>query len=80
MTTTVSIELDGSSATYEVTHEIDGIYKATLLSKGSPVFYPFPEKLILIRSKDGWASDHSTQTIGVKIGREINKEERPPPQ
>ena len=32
MALNVSVQLDGSSATYDVKHEIDGIYKAILAS------------------------------------------------
>ena len=43
----VSIQLDGSSATYEVKHEIDGIYKATLVSTPPTITYPIstPKRL-----------------------------------
>ena len=41
MAITVSIQLDDSSATYEVKHEIDGIYKATRVST-PPTTYPVP--------------------------------------
>lgn len=75
MTLTVSVQQDGSSATYEVKHEIDGIYKAKLISKHY-ISYRFPEKIILIRSVDSWASDCPTKIAGLKIGQKINEQER----
>lgn len=42
MTLTVSVQLDGSSATYEVKHKVDGIYKATLVKKGFPLSHQLP--------------------------------------
>ena len=76
MTLTVYVQLDGSSATYEVKHQVDGIYKAILLHKGNHISYHFPEKIILIRLGDGWMSDCSTKAIGLKIGERINEHER----
>ena len=75
MTLTVSVQLDGSSATYEVKHEIDGIYKATLLNKGSQISYPFQEKIVLIKSGGNWTTDCLMKEIGLKIGQKISEQE-----
>jgi hypothetical protein len=72
MTLTISIRLNGSSAKYEVKHEIDGIYKATLLNKGHDLSNQFPEKIILIRSNGSWTFDCLNKVIGLKIGQTIN--------
>ena len=76
MTITVSVQLDGFFATYEVKHEIDGIYKAILLNKPHQYNHHFPEKIILIRLGDGWTSDSPAKAIGLKIGQKINEHER----
>ena len=73
MMLTVSIQLDGSSATYGVKHEVDGIYKATLINKSYHISYQFPEKIILIKSEQGWSSDCPMKVIGLKIGQKISK-------
>lgn len=77
MTIIVSDQFDGSFATYEVKHEIDGIYQAVRLNKIHLFSYHFPEKIILIRLGDGWTSDCPTKAIGLKIGQKINEHERP---
>ncbi|WP_242692113.1 response regulator [Aridibaculum aurantiacum] len=75
MAMTVSVQLDGSSATYEVKHEIDGVYKATLLSNAFLISLHFPKKIILIRSNEGWTSDCPMKAIGLKIGQKISEHE-----
>ena len=72
MEITVSVQLDGSSATYEVKHEVDGIYKAILINKDYQS-YQFPEKIILIRSDGSWSSDCPNKIVGLKIGQKINE-------
>lgn len=78
MAITVSVQLDGSSATYEVKHEIDGVYKATLLSNAFLISYHFPKKIILIRSNEGWTSDCPIKAIGLKISQKISEHEGSP--
>jgi hypothetical protein len=69
----VFIQLEGSSAaTYEVRHEIDGIYKARFVSKPYHSFPQHPEKIILLRSgNDSWTSDCPIRILGLKIGEKI---------
>lgn len=75
----VFIHLNGSSATYEVKHEIDGIYLATLLSKGVPISHQFPQKILLIKLRgDNWRSDCINKEIGLLIGQKIDEQERSP--
>ena len=76
MAITVSIQLDGSSATYEVKHEIDGIYKATLVSTPPLQVSSLPEKVILLRSGDGWTSDCPNKIISLKLRQKIVEQER----
>lgn len=75
MTLKVSVQLDGSSATYEVRHEVDGVYKATLQSKGFRISHPFPQKIVLINSDGSWTSDCPNKEIGLKIGLKIDEQE-----
>lgn len=77
MTLTVYVQLDGSSATYEVKHQVDGIYKAILLHKGNHISYHFPEKIILIRSNGSWTSDCPTKVVSSKIVQKITEHESP---
>lgn len=77
MTLTVSVQQDGSSATYEVKHEIDGIYKATLQSISFPKSHHFPEKIVLIKSDGSWTSDCPIEAIGLQIGEKISEQESP---
>lgn len=69
MTLTVSVQQDRSSATYEVKHETNDIYKATLLGKGFRIFHPFPEKIVLIKSDGSWTSDCPIKVTGLQIGQ-----------
>lgn len=71
MAQTVSIQLDGSSAAYEVKHEIDDIYKAILISNPNFLSYPFPTKIILLRTGDSWTSDCPIKEIGSMIAEKI---------
>jgi hypothetical protein len=76
MAVRVFIHFDGSSATYEVKHEIDGIYKAVLTSKPHQFPHLYPEKVILIRSGDKWTSDCPIKEVVSKIGEKIEEQER----
>ena len=71
MTTKIFIRLDDSSATYKVKHEIDGIYTAILVSKSYSFLHRYPEKMILIRAGDHWATDCEEKIIGDTIGQKI---------
>jgi hypothetical protein len=72
----VFIHLEGSSAIYDVKHEIDGIYKAVLTSKPHQLPHLYPQKVILIRSGDKWTSDCPTKELVSKIGEKIEEQER----
>lgn len=74
---TTSVQLDDSYATYEIKHEIDGIYKATLLNKNLSIHHQLPEKIVLIKLDGKWTSDCPNKEIGLQIGQKINEQESP---
>jgi hypothetical protein len=74
MSIIIHIELNGSFAVYEVTHEIDGIYLAKLLKKSYHIPFDFPEKIILLKSGGEWISDFSHKEIGLIIGHNVDEE------
>jgi hypothetical protein len=75
MPTKVFIHLDGSSAIYDVKHEIDGIYKAILTSKPLQLPDLYPEKIILIRSGVTWTSDCQSLEVVSKIEKKIEEQD-----
>lgn len=76
MSKIIHIHIEGSKATYEVSHEIDGIYKATIVNNGFRKNYNFPNELILVRIEDKWTSDHHFKELGMKIGEQIDEHEK----
>lgn len=70
------ITVNSSFASYEITPEVDGIYKAKLLSKISNFLrFEFPAQIILIKTNNAWSSDHYPKELGLAIGDKIDKYE-----
>jgi hypothetical protein len=70
------VTIDSCLASYEITPEMDGIYKAKLLSKISNFLqFEFPAQIILIKTESAWSSDHYPKELGLTLGNKIDQYE-----
>lgn len=70
------VTLNNCLASYEITLEGDGIYKAKLLNKISGFFhFGLPAQLILIKTSSAWSSDHYSRELGLALGSKIDQYE-----
>jgi hypothetical protein len=70
------VTLNSCLASYEITLEVDGIYKAKLLNRISGFFFfEFPAQIILIKTSSAWSSDHYPKELGLALGNKIDQYE-----
>ena len=70
------VTIDSSTASYQITPEVDGIYRGKLLNKVSGPHNQLPEQIILIKTNGGWSSDHSPKELGLILGDKIDDYEK----
>jgi len=70
------VTINSCLASYEITPEMDGIYKAKLLNNISNFFqFKFPAQIILIKTNSAWSSDYYPKELGLALGNKIDQYE-----